>query len=164
MDVTGSWLAAAVGDEREQGHMPGALDRHGQGALLTGLAVGLAPVGDLAALVETSAQALDVLVIDDLARSEDRLLTATTAAAEPAATAAAAVAALAATGAIPTVVAARTIAARAVTTGTIAAAVAAATTGPIATAVSRGGTLGTGAEPGAGTLLAGRAGLLACLR
>ncbi len=144
--------------------MPGALDRHGQGALLTGLAVGLAPVGDLAALVETSAQALDVLVIDDLARSEDRLLTATTAAAEPAATAAAAVAALAATGAIPTVVAARTIAARAVTTGTIAAAVAAATTGPIATAVSRGGTLGTGAEPGAGTLLAGRAGLLACLR
>ena len=147
--------------------MPGALDRHGQGALLTGLAVGLAPVGDLAALVETSAQALDVLVIDDLARSEDRLLTATTASTEATATAATSITALravAATGAVPTVVAARTIAARAVTTRTIAAAVAAATTGPIATAVSRGGTLGTGAEPGAGTLLAGRAGLLACLR
>ena len=142
--------------------MPGTLDRHGQGTLLASLAVGLAPIGDLAALVEATAQALDILVVDDLARSEDRLLAATTATAEATATATTALTALravATTGTVPTVVAPR-----AVPTRTVAAAVAATTTGPIAPAVSRGGTLGTGAEPGAGTLLAGRAGLLACLR
>lgn len=145
--------------------MAGALDRHRQGALLAGVAVGLAPVGDLAALVQAAAQALDVLVVDDLAGAEDWLLAAPPPTAEAAATATTAVAALRSVAATRAVTALATVAARA-TTGTVTAAGAVSTTiaTTIATAITAGGTLGTGTEPGAGTLLAGRAGLLACLR
>lgn len=154
--------------------MPGALDRHGQGTLLASVAVGLAPVRDLAALVQAPAQSLDVLVIDDFAGAEDGLLAATSTATKPTAPAATTVATLrsVATWAISTVsarAATGTISAPVSTaiaawaaTGTIATAGAITTT--IATAITAGGTLGTGAEPGAGTLLAGWAGLLACLR
>ncbi len=144
--------------------MPGALDRHGQGTLLAGIAVGLAPVGDLAALVEAAAQALDVLVVDDFAGAEDRLLTAPSPAAEATAPATTAIATLRAVAAARAVASVATWATTGAipTTGPVAAAEAVSTA--IATAVTAGGTLGTGAEPGAGTLLAGRAGLLACLR
>ncbi len=157
--------------------MPGALDRHGQGALLAGVAVGLAPVGNLATLIEAAAQTLDVLVVDDLAGAEDGLLPTTSTAAETAAPAAAPAAALRSvtttwavsavstrttTGTVATAKAVSTTITAWATTGTIAAAGAVSTT--IATAITAGGTLGTGAEPGASTLLAGRAGLLACLR
>lgn len=152
------------------------LDRDGHGALLPGRAVGLATIGDLAALVEGTAEALDILVVDDVADGVDGLLAAAPAATEPTAAATAAFAAVpaaltaiatgtVATGTVATVTtrAAGTIpAAGSVTTaGTIPAALRALT--PIG-AITTGGTLGTGGEPGAGTLLATGAGLLACLR
>jgi hypothetical protein len=136
----------------------GALDGDRQGALLTSVAVGLAAVGDLAALIEAPAQALDVLVIDDVVRSEDRLLAPTAAAAEATTTArsATALTAVAATWALTTVAATRAL--------TAVATAWAVTTVTATRAVATGGTLGTGREPGAGTGLATGAGLLACLR
>jgi hypothetical protein len=133
--------------------MAGALDGDRQGTLLAGVAVGLAPVGNLAALVEAAAEALDVLVINDVVRREDGLLAAASApSAEPAAATTTALAALATVTAIAT----WAVATRAVATIT---AIAITTR-----AITPGGTLGTGGEPGAGTLLATGTSLLACLR
>ena len=151
--------------------MPGALDRDGQGALLASVAVGLAPVGDLAPLVEAAPQTLDILVVDDLAGSEDGLLAAASAATEAAAATTATLPAIATAGPVTPVAVTGAVA---TATGTATeAARTVATTGPVTTtlgalatigAVTAGGTLGTGGEPGAGTLVAGRATLLACLR
>lgn len=152
--------------------MAGPLDRDSHGALLPGRAVGLAAVGDLAALVKGTAEALDILVVDDVADGVDGLLAAAPAATEPPA---AATAAFAAVPAALTAIATGTVAT--VTTGSPTGSVSTAGTIPAAGtiptalraltpigAITAGGTLGTGGEPGAGTLLATGAGLLACLR
>jgi hypothetical protein len=52
--------------ERQQGHMPGPLYRHRQGALMPGAGAGLAPGPDLAAFQDILPQHIGLFVINDL--------------------------------------------------------------------------------------------------
>ena len=73
--------AAIAGDVLQKGKMPGALNRHGQLALLACGAMRLPAGKNLPALVQTALQALDVLVVDHFVVGKNGLLAASTASA-----------------------------------------------------------------------------------